>query len=246
MSRPRPLAVCAGLLIGLLLLLPAAERVRFDETLPVRAVPPPAAAAWRAERIAYCHAPGCLREVAGAEAEGTNCAACGGALFGLSPVELDLLPRDTLLHKARFLRGDQGPPFVVTIVISSRERSSIHRPEVCLVGQGAEVARSFVHSTPRPNGPPLRMTVLEMVRHIRRADGTPATATHFYAYWFAGSGHETPSHYQRMAWMAFDRIFRGTASRWAYIAIAGNRDPEGAYLADLDAFAAALAPGLAP
>jgi hypothetical protein len=50
-----------------------------------------------------------------------------------------------------------------------------------------------------------------------------------------------------MAWMAYDRVVRGEASRWAYIAVGGPRSAaDRGYLVELDAFLRELAPALAP
>ena len=46
----------------------------------------------------------------------------------------------------------------------------------------------------------------------------------YYAYWFAGKDRDTPSHYMRMFWLAWDRVFRSKAHKWAYIAVSGERD----------------------
>ena len=57
------------------------------------------------------------------------------------------------------------------------------------------------------------------------SDGAPATYSSYYAYWFVGKDRETASHFVRMAWMGYDRVFRGVSHRWAYIALAGQRVP---------------------
>lgn len=47
--------------------------------------------------------------------------------------------------------------------------------------------------------------------------------------------------------MAYDRVVRGEASRWAYIAVGGARAAQDrAYLGELDRFLRELAPALAP
>ncbi len=246
MSRARPLWVLIGLVAAAMALLPAADRIDQRDEAPVRPVPPDRLGVWQGVPVSYCHAAGCQREYHGAAAGGT-CTNCGGPLYSLSALEAALLPRDTTLHKTIYRAPDQ-PLLTVSIVISSRERSSIHRPEVCLVGQGTDLAGRFTHTVPRPGGRPLEVTVLELMRNVRRPDGTVASTPAYYAYWFVGTrGRETASHGRRMVWMAWDRIVRGEASRWAYVAVGGPRPPEGRdYVAAIDAFVAPLAGALAP
>ena len=246
-THPPALAMSAGLLLAALALMPTAGRIRNSDIAPVQAEPPPRVGEWTAERVRYCHQAGCRKEWRGASAAGEICPACRGPLHSLSFLEFSLLPRDTSLHKAVYVATNR-PSFVTSIVISSRERSSIHRPEVCLVGQGSELVHAFVHESPRAEGPPLRVTVLELVRRVPRADGEATEVPTYFAYWFAGPRRrETPSHYTRMAWMAYDRVVRGEASRWAYIAVGGSRSAQDrAYLGELDRFLRELAPSLAP
>jgi hypothetical protein len=155
----------------------------------------------------------------------------------MTPVERSLLPADTVLRKNHYEREDDRLAVQFTIVMSGRKRSSIHRPEVCLVGPGSEIARSFVHRVKLSGGHVLKVKILEMLHRTTRADGTTGVVPSYYAYWFAGLGRETPSHLQRMMWMASDRLFRGRNYRWAYISVAGLRHPGNTdYLNNVDAF----------
>ena len=246
-GRVHPLAVSAALLLVALLVMPTAGRIRHSDEAPVRAVPPAEVGEWRGEPIRYCHRAGCRKEWRGEAAAGGPCPTCSGPLSSMSAVEYALLPHDTELHKAIY-GATNRPSLATSIVISGRERSSIHRPEVCLVGQGSELLHSFVHECPRDGRPPLRVTVLELVRRTPRADGEAVEVPSYFAYWFEGPRQrETPSHYTRMAWMAYDRVVRGEASRWAYIAVGGPRNGrDRSYLDDLDAFLRDLLPALAP
>ena len=113
-----------------------------------------------------------------------------------------------------------------SIVLSGKERSSIHRPQVCLVGQGNEIVKSTVIQVPLEGREPLDVMVLDMIRRVRVGDQT-VEHPQYYAYWFVGKGRETASHIQRMIWMASDRIFRNVAHRWAYISVSGVREESG-------------------
>jgi hypothetical protein len=78
---------------------------------------------------------------------------------------------------------------------------------------------------PLPGREPLRLTVLDLLRHERGPTGTLADSPSFYAYWFAGGGHETADHSRVALYGAWDRIVRGFSPRWACVTIAGSRLP---------------------
>ena len=71
------------------------------------------------------------------------------------------------------------------------------------------------------------------------------------AYWFAGGGHETPDHFQRMVFMAWDNLFHNVRPRWAYVSVQtipnpGECDPENrlvAFVRQLYPLLKATAPG---
>jgi len=149
------------------------------------------------------------------------CPKCGGSLHALSKVELDLLPADTEGVKGRYESAD-GRKVFASIILSGRERASIHRPERCLTGQGGEISGSEIISVPIAGRDPLKVKILKL-SHGSPSAGSKSMYGSYYAYWFVGSGRETPEHWQRMIWMASDRIFLNRAHRWAYIAIAGAR-----------------------
>ena len=92
-----------------------------------------------------------------------------------------------------------------------------------------------------PGKPPLEVTVLDMVHPA--SEDNPAPVHIFYAYWFIGKGRVTPSHVQRMIWMATDRILHGVSHRWAYVAVSGLRAPSSNFhLQEIADFASALHP----
>jgi hypothetical protein len=66
--------------------------------------------------------------------------------------------------------------------------------------------------------------MLENQREIRTPEG-PKIFYGYYSYWFVGVGRETPSHWSRMFWLAWDRIVHSVAHQWAYVAISGTRSP---------------------
>jgi exosortase len=172
------------------------------------------------------------------------CPACGGLLGDWALAEKVTLPADTEIDHRRY-RIPGGPPLQVTLVLNGREQKSIHRPERCLPAQGFAVEHSQVRRIPRPGRPdlPVRLMIL------RPAGGTDQSRGGLlYAYWFIGPGHETASHFRRLAWMGWESLRDGVPARWAYVAVATEwpREPAPRDEARLDEFLKQLADGLIP
>jgi hypothetical protein len=178
---------------------------------------PAAAGDWRGARVAFCHAADCewSGEIAG-DLAAERCPRCRATLHAASRIVTEQLPADTTFATAVY-RSARGGPLVVQVVLTGRERESIHRPQRCLVAQGFEITRSHVLSVPMPGRARLDVMALDAIQHLRLPGQPTADRPAFFGYWFAGQGRDTPYHNSRMFWLAWDRVFRGVAHRWAYI-----------------------------
>jgi hypothetical protein len=168
-----------------------------------------------------------------------TCPACGGALGDWALMEKTVLPVDTEIAHRRY-RIPGGAPMQVSLVLNGREQKSIHRPERCLPAQGFAVEYSQVRRIARPGrlDLPVRLMVLRSVDRVEQTRGGL-----LYAYWFIGPGHETASHFRRLAWMAWESLRDGVPARWAYMAVATDwpQDPAPRDWERLDRFLADLA-----
>lgn len=180
---------------------------------------------WTGDQIRFCWNPEHQAVYTSSQLKDVNvCPDCDGELGSMTLIEKSLLPADTEIVKKRYTNPN-GHSIMATIVMSGKERASIHRPERCLVGQGSEIARSHVIEVPFEGRKPFDVRILDMLKHVRAPDGTPFAYGSYYAYWFVGKERETASHYSRMFWMAADRVLHNKSHRWAYIAFSGTRDP---------------------
>jgi hypothetical protein len=219
----KPYFIVLGLLAVTSIALAFTVDVNLVDVAGVKSRLPDQLGRWKGDEIRFCLNKSCQGQFFCSELTNRDvCPKCGGKLFGLSKVEMDLLPSDTEGMKERYQNSD-GRQVVSSIVLSGRERASIHRPEVCLRGQGNVIRNSEVIDVPIAGREPLRVKVLELVVDRENQNGTHSSYYSYYAYWFAGKGRDTPEHWQRMLWMATDRIFHNVAHRWAYIAVAGLR-----------------------
>jgi hypothetical protein len=203
---------------------------------------PDAVGAFHGDELRFCQEVSCQETVPMSETDNRDeCPKCGGKLDSMSRSERALLPADTIVLKKRYESPEHEVLFA-SIVMSGAERASIHRPQICLVGQGNEIVHSEVEHVPVAGRKKLDVMVLDMLRRWRTPDGQQREHPSYYAYWFVGKNRETASHTMRMFWMAFDRVFLNTSHRWAYISVSGNRDEEGAYRERMKAFVSELYP----
>jgi hypothetical protein len=219
----KPYLILVALMALTSLALAFSVDVRLTDEAGITLRLPDLAGNWRGTELRYCQNPVCHRQFLVTEAKDPNvCPHCGGEALTMSYDEKALLPPDTEIIKKRYVSPD-GTVLFVSIVLSGKERASIHRPQVCLVGQGNEITRTVMVPVPLDNRDPLRVMSLEMLQHGRGPDGQLREYDTYYAYWFVGKDRETPYHVQRMIWMSTDRIFRNVAHRWAYISVSGGR-----------------------
>ena len=100
--------------------------------------------------------------------------------------------------------------------------TSIHRPELCLPGQGWKIQSEHTQSHPRGRRTGWRVGCdahERLSRRVRCQMAGSAEARSVFAYWFVGKDRMTPYHWQRIYWTAKDRVLYNTNHRWAYILI---------------------------
>ena len=141
----------------------------------------------------------------------------------ISKIERETLPSDTEMarmnyHTAGFSARERNLA-TVTIVLSGAERRSIHRPEVCLSGQGWKVLDAQTIRVPVSSGGEISVRDLLIEKPVTLDDGGRRALRAHYVYWFVGSDVTTPSHWTRIWLSARDGIFRNVNHRWAYPAV---------------------------
>jgi hypothetical protein len=144
----------------------------------------------------------------------------GGELTGLTPEEKKILPEDTMGSR-RIFKDNHGDELFCSIVLAGRDVTSIHRPELCLTGQGWALKQLQIEhiSTPAVKGGTVAVSRLNATRDVKLPDGRTAMTHSIFLYWFIGKDRVTPYHWQRIFWTAKDRILHNVNHRWAYILI---------------------------
>lgn len=170
---------------------------------------------------------------------GTNktCPDCNMPLSTISIAEQRLLPAGTDIRKQRY-KASSGPSYFTSVVLSTKERRSIHQPQVCLKAQGYLIMSERVIDVKINPEYTLKVKVLDL-QPSPDSKLYPAT----FAFWFSSKDKETPSGWQRLIWIMQDRVLHSKASQWAYIGVMTNRrNGSDEHIARLQKFIAKLYP----
>jgi EpsI family protein len=161
----------------------------------------------------------------------------------VTAVEREILPADTGFSRRNYVAvADARHSVFLSIVLSGRDRTSIHRPELCLVGQGWTIAGTGAHrfTWPGEPGATVPATLLRTVRSDARSN-RPIPA--LMAYWFVNGDTVVATHWERFFHDAWNRLRHGRADRWAYVLVQADAgDGEAAALARMQAVLDATLP----
>lgn len=144
----------------------------------------------------------------------------------VSEVERRTLPPDTGYSRKNYVSlRDRRNTVFVSIVLSGRDRTSIHRPEICLEGQGWTIRSGGRHVFERPaieDGARYGLqpvTLLRIDREFRVEDGRTVKVPALLAYWFVGADKTVSSNMGRLMHSSIDRLRHLQAHRWAYVIV---------------------------
>jgi exosortase len=167
----------------------------------------------------------------------------------VTSVEREILPADTGFSRKLYVPvSNPAQSVFVSVVLSGRDRTSIHRPELCLVGQGWTILDSTPHQFgyPAPVGGVFPATLLRTQRSILTPRGRE-TSPDLVAYWFVSSERIAPTQWSRFTADAWNRLFHLRADRWAYVLLQTSaRDGEAAALQRLQTVLDQVLPAFQP
>jgi len=140
-----------------------------------------------------------------------------------SAKEIALLPSDTIIVKRAYStpgRSIENRDLAhASLVIAGNDSRSIHRPEVCLDGQGWTVTHSRVLDAKLLSGEILQVRDLAIEREVLLGNGSKQLLRAHYIYWFVGEDVSTPSNLERQLLSFRDNVLRNINHRWAYPSI---------------------------
>ena len=164
-------------------------------------------------------------------------------------IEREILPPDTGFSRKLYVDlADPAKRVLLSIVLNGRDRTSIHRPELCLVGQGWSIDRSSTRRFAYPSNPDagFEATVLDVHREVADSRGR-RSVPNLIVYWFVGDDRVVPTQVERMVYDAWNRVARGRAPRWAYVFLqTGAEDGRDAGLARVQAILSEALPSFQP
>jgi hypothetical protein len=133
------------------------------------------------------------------------------------PEEEATLPPDTTFGR-RVYSAPDGFNLLLSIVMMGADRTSIHKPQFCLVGQGWTIDQSeTVRVTMnRPHAYELPVMKLLATKQFV-VDGRPVQRRGVYLYWFVADHAVTADHGARMWRMGMEMLRTGVLQRWAYV-----------------------------
>jgi hypothetical protein len=142
--------------------------------------------------------------------------------FGADVTESErlILPRDTEFAKKRY-DGFGLPEITTEIVLSGAQRQSIHRPQVCLVGQGWAIQKEETIPITLADG---RVQKVRKLTLARTQGGVQIVG--YFIYWFIGKDKTTDDHVERIFLTSWDRIIHRVNHRWAYVIVSSTLPPE--------------------
>lgn len=133
-------------------------------------------------------------------------------------VAVNGLPQDTSFGYRRYRTAD-GFYLDLRVVLMGRDRTSMHKPQFCLTGQGWQIDDlASSQTTLRIEQPyPYDLPVAKLV--ARTFDEQKQPISGVYVYWYVASDalSASTSGFQRMWWTAEKLIRTGVMQRWAYV-----------------------------
>jgi hypothetical protein len=134
-------------------------------------------------------------------------------------VVIDYLPKDTS-YAGRLYTATNGLQINNTVILMGADRTSIHKPDYCLPGQGWTIVARAVTNITVAGAHPYQLPVAKWTvsNVFETPDGQKQQISGLYVFWFVADGQQTADNYQRMWWLGRDLLRSGVLQRWAYIA----------------------------
>jgi len=131
------------------------------------------------------------------------------------------LPRDTSYGSRRYMAPDKFQ-ILANVVLMGADRTSLHKPQFCLEGQGWRIDQtaSSESKVPIEKPYPYELPVVKLLcTHDVNENGQRGTLRGVYVYWYVTDGmtSASTSGIQRMWWMAKEMFRTGILQRWAYV-----------------------------
>jgi len=127
------------------------------------------------------------------------------------------LPKDTSFVERYYWTPD-GFWATATIILMGADRTSIHRPDYCLPGQGWRIDEKTKVSIPLKGSPPHELPAMKWVvsNYFQTPDGRKTEVRGLLVFWFVADNEQTASAVQFQYYLLRDLLFTSRLQRWAY------------------------------
>ncbi|MSU21016.1 MAG: exosortase-associated EpsI family protein [Pedosphaera sp.] len=136
-------------------------------------------------------------------------------------VELGYLPKDTTYGRRGYFKEDGFllNRLDLSVVLMGTDRTSIHKPQFCLTGQGFKITEQERVTIPidQPHQYELPAMKLTATQELKLRNGGTVGLRAIYVYWFVSENRLTAEHKSRMWLMVEDLVKTGVMPRWAYV-----------------------------
>ena len=139
----------------------------------------------------------------------------------ISDAEKKWLPEDTTQLKMTYTDYRLPPRLAnyralnATLILAGADRRSLHRPQVCMVGQGWTIEKEEVVSI-ETSGGVLDVMDLHLSMLMTPEEGEPYRQRAHYVFWWVGLNDSTPHSWERLLISALNNIFKNKNDRWGY------------------------------
>jgi len=128
------------------------------------------------------------------------------------------MSKDTSCAQRRYVAPD-GFQVNANVILMGADRTSIHKPDFCLPGQGWSINEKTVVNIPVSGVQNYQLPVAKWVvgNFYQTPDGKKVAVRGIYVFWFVADGEQTTDNNQRMWWLGRDLLRTGVLQRWAYV-----------------------------
>jgi hypothetical protein len=145
----------------------------------------------------------------------------------LDEKSMEMLPKDTSTAERVYYKPGIIA-FVSGVVLMGTDRTSIHKAEYCLQGQGLHIDSVTTDTVKMTRPQPYDLPVIKIVASGSQSmGGKTITKKCVYVYWYVADGalSNDRSGMERMWGMTRKLLFTGVLQRWAYVRFYAFCDP---------------------
>ncbi len=130
---------------------------------------------------------------------------------------LDFLPKDTSFAQRLYTAPDKME-VMANLILMGDDRTSIHRPDYCLPGQGWQIVDQASVKIPIAGTPGYELPVQKWTVHnsYTTPEGQKIPVSGLYVFWFVAENNETDDYTGIQKSILYHLIRHGVLERWAY------------------------------